>query len=88
MLPPAAVMGAATAAHSRERQAQIRNSLIGNSLHVPSIMLALILLLQLVPAQSASATSKFSYGHAEQELRTRVRHTALKPGITQGAQDS
>ena len=81
MLPPSAVIGAAVAENSRARKEQVRNSLIGNSLHVPSIMLAFIVLLQLLPPAQARPQMGFPFCPVEQCLRDRIRHTALEPGL-------
>ena len=81
LLPPSALMGAAVSEHSRARKEQVRNSLLGNSLHVPSIMLALIVLLQLLPPAQARPQIGFPFCPVEQGLRNRVRHTFLEPGL-------
>ena len=81
MLPPSVLLGAAVSEHSRARKDRIRNSVLGSSLHVPSIMLALIVLLQLLPPSQARSQMDFPFCPVEQALRDRVRHTALELGL-------
>ena len=85
MLPPATVAGATQESQPRARQVQTQNALIGNSLHVPSIMLALVLLLQLVQPSDGFSSMFLNMGipfcPEEQPLRDAVRHTALQPGL-------
>ena len=50
MLPTSAYSGAGIGEKSEARRTQVQNSLIGNGMHVPSVMLALFVLLQLFPA--------------------------------------
>ena len=81
MIPPSAVEGAGATERSRAKQMQIRNSLIGNALHVPSIMLAFVILLQLLEPTEGLGHFQVPYCPFEFDLRERVRHTALQPGL-------
>ena len=56
-----------------------RASLIGNSFHVPSVMLVLVLLFQLLPSTTGIAPPV--YAGFEQCLRRQVRGTVFQPGM-------
>ena len=60
---------------------QIRDSLIGNVLYVPSIMIAFVTLLQLLEPTEGSGHFQVPYCPSEFGLCERVRHIALQPGL-------
>ena len=78
---PSVLSGAAETEHHRARDDQVRNSLVGDSLYVPSTMMVFILLLQLPPTSKAHPAMGITFCRVEQILRDRVRHTALEPGL-------
>ncbi|CAE7409333.1 DNA (cytosine-5)-methyltransferase 3A [Symbiodinium microadriaticum] len=66
-IPPAALKWAPRTPRSETQAEQVRCSLIGNSFHVPSCMLALIMLFQLCP--QASAIPPAAYVGLEKHIR-------------------
>ena len=70
---------------SRQEVERKKASLVGNSFHVPSIMLALLLLFQLLP--QATGVSPPMYAGLEQCLREQVRGSAFQPGLVDSCPD-
>ena len=71
-----------TVADPQARRAA-RNSLIGGGSHLPSYVMALLVMFQLVESRPAYAllTSAFAYSPDEAWLRSRVDGTCLQPGF-------
>ena len=81
MLPTSACSGAGIGEKSEARRTQVQNSSIGNGTHVPSVMFALIVLLQFSPA--ADALMPFSVPHCQQNRPYEVGFAtpSLSPGL-------
>ena len=73
-MPPAIVESIQTPGGSEQATAA-RNSAVGNGFHVPSVMLALIVLFQMLPQSTAVARSVQE--PREQELKEKIRNTAF-----------
>ena len=78
-LPSGCVAGAAEEMPWAEQE-RVRCSLIGDGFHLPSIMLFLFMLLQLV---QPSVSLRCMYEPEERALRSRVQYTVWRPGILQ-----
>ena len=78
-IPPAALKWAPRTPRSETQAEQVRCSLIGNSFHVPSCMLALIMLFQLCP--QASAIPPAAYVGLEKHIRQNAQDSVWQPGL-------
>ena len=80
MIPSSILDGAAPPDTSSHSEAEaIRCSLVGNSSHTPSIMIALICLFQLLPR--CQGVPPAAYAGMELRLRSRAHQTAFWPGM-------
>ena len=78
-IPPAALKWVPRAPQSETQAEQVRCSLIGNSFHVPSCMLALIMLFQLCP--QVSAIPPAAYVGLEKHVRQNAQDSVWQPGL-------
>ena len=78
-LPPS-LLEAIDHANQQQRTA-LRNSAVGNGFHIPCVMMAVLIMLQLAPPANATAQLRSLPDAAEQALHQRIRHTAFDPQV-------
>ena len=78
-IPPSLVRG--LTAETSQQTIALQNSAIGNGFHMPSLMLALVILLQLVTVGEAISPYLGLMDVEEQALRSRISHTAFDPQV-------
>jgi hypothetical protein len=81
MIPPDLLNGVPELNRGAAKLVEVQNSLIGNGYHIPTMMLAFIVLLQLIPVAAGASMTYVS--QEEQYLQARLWHTAFQPGITE-----
>ena len=59
----------------------LQNSVVGNGFHMPSVMLALIILFNLAPQAASAPLHTGLLDAQEEELRQRISHTAFDPHV-------
>ena len=66
---------------NEQQQTALRNSAVGNGFHIPSIMLALLVLLQPAPVSDTMSLFRALPDASEQAVRRRIHHTAFDPQV-------
>ena len=66
---------------NQQKRTALRNSAVGNGFHIPCVMMAVLIMLQMAPPADATERLRSLPDAAEQALHQRVRHTAFDPQV-------